>query len=367
MHDEPRRILGELIARFGLELHTDVRRTEALLRDFCPDYAREIFVLIQAQKQHVPAELLGAPAWMPQSLLRTRLVRRLQDNFALSETAAQWGVEAWAMALGLTAIPVQTTPGWPRQKAAVYPQPPIDENAVHNSPNLGKRLFDDSDVQLTQGPTKRAKHRQMFSEPLGAWWQTLLRSPVQLAVVTVVCAVAVVAGVGYSAFVSPQVEPATPAITLTINPVAALMVAYPLPRTAVVSTDALLIRSSPSISATAQGLLADGQEVGVIAFSEMGDWSQIGWPTAGWVSNEYLRFRSDGFPALDVTLGREAAQVMTPDLHVRSGPGTEFPIVGDLAVDQSVVIIATVTDGSWKQIVSPQTGWVSTMFVQVSE
>jgi uncharacterized protein YraI len=105
----------------------------------------------------------------------------------------------------------------------------------------------------------------------------------------------------------------------------------------------------------------------VLEFASDGQWSRIGFPTAGWVNNRYIQFLSEGTPAIHTTVGVEHAYVAAESLHVRSGPGTEFPIVQSLDHGQTVVIVAVVTDGGWKQIIMPGKGWVSTEFVQVSE
>ena len=46
MHNEPREKLRELIVEYGRSLCADPRRCEALLKDYCGQYKREIFVLI---------------------------------------------------------------------------------------------------------------------------------------------------------------------------------------------------------------------------------------------------------------------------------------------------------------------------------
>ncbi len=107
MKSEPRRVLQQLIERYGVELAQDPRRTEALLNDLCGEYRREIFVLVNAQRQNVPAELLAAPAWMPHAAVWSRLSRRLQDKLALAPDAADWAVETWAEALSLTQPPAR--------------------------------------------------------------------------------------------------------------------------------------------------------------------------------------------------------------------------------------------------------------------
>lgn len=101
MNDQPRQKLQEIIARHGRSVIRDARRCEGLLRDYAGRHRREVSVLVSALEEHVPEDLLGAPAGAPRAALLKRLARRLSDNRALSEPAAAWSVNSWALALGL--------------------------------------------------------------------------------------------------------------------------------------------------------------------------------------------------------------------------------------------------------------------------
>lgn len=101
MHDLPRQKLRELLDKYGLSLAEDSRRCEGLLRDHCPAQRREVFLLVNAQREHVPADLLAWPGGTSADDMLVRIARRLQDNLALDAAAAQWAVETWAVALGV--------------------------------------------------------------------------------------------------------------------------------------------------------------------------------------------------------------------------------------------------------------------------
>ena len=60
MDDLPRQKLKLIIAKYGVVLHDDPQRCEAFLRDFCGQYQQEISLLINAQKEKVPSELLNS-------------------------------------------------------------------------------------------------------------------------------------------------------------------------------------------------------------------------------------------------------------------------------------------------------------------
>lgn len=99
MHDLPRQKLRKLIIEYGRSLCGDPRRCEALLKDYCGQYKREIFVLISALKERVAYELINFQDNIPEVILLGRLVKRLQEDLALTEDAAKWTVESWRIAL----------------------------------------------------------------------------------------------------------------------------------------------------------------------------------------------------------------------------------------------------------------------------
>lgn len=102
MNEVPRHKLRELVARFGPGLCEEAPRCEAMLRDVCPEYRREIFVLVAALKERVVADLrVGAGGASPREALLDRLTHRLVEHLALAPEAARWAVESWALALGV--------------------------------------------------------------------------------------------------------------------------------------------------------------------------------------------------------------------------------------------------------------------------
>ena len=100
MNNAPRQTLRRIITKYGNDLCGDKRRCEGLLKDLCGEYRREINVLTSAIEERVPLDLLAAGKSMPRELLLTRLAKRLEDNLGLTEEAAHWAVDSWALALG---------------------------------------------------------------------------------------------------------------------------------------------------------------------------------------------------------------------------------------------------------------------------
>ncbi len=117
MNDEPRQKLCELIVEYGRSLCNDPRRCEGLLKDYCGNHKREIFVLVSALKKKVTDDLLKPSAGVPQEMVMGRLRKRLEDELALTAEAAHWAVESWALALGFITVPT------PIVKAAAQAQP----------------------------------------------------------------------------------------------------------------------------------------------------------------------------------------------------------------------------------------------------
>lgn len=101
----PRQQLYKLIATYGRSLCDDPRRCEALLKDTCGQYRPEIAVLVGALREGVAADLVASQNSVPQTVLLARLTKRLHDNLALTEDAAKWAVESWALALEVISAP----------------------------------------------------------------------------------------------------------------------------------------------------------------------------------------------------------------------------------------------------------------------
>src|SRR5688500_14926601 len=94
--------LSGIVASHGIAIVGDARRLRNLLRDLCGDQRRDVFLAVTAVEQRVPAELLGAPPFVPRAVLVGQLGRRLQQDCGLSEEAAAWAVEVWVAALGIS-------------------------------------------------------------------------------------------------------------------------------------------------------------------------------------------------------------------------------------------------------------------------
>ena len=93
--EELRRALARLVEQYGRAICREPQRLEAMLRDLCPAYRREIFLLVAAVKEQVVADLLVSLDVLPEDILVARGTRRLCESLGLSESSARWAIEAW--------------------------------------------------------------------------------------------------------------------------------------------------------------------------------------------------------------------------------------------------------------------------------
>src|SRR5277367_3912547 len=104
----PRDVLIDIIAKHGEPLLASPLRTEGLLKDYCGEFRREIFVLVSCLRTGVVEQLRrqGGP---PVKLVSARLALKLEQNLAISSDVAKWAVDSWAIALGLVQSGTTTT------------------------------------------------------------------------------------------------------------------------------------------------------------------------------------------------------------------------------------------------------------------
>ncbi|WP_079291182.1 formylglycine-generating enzyme family protein [Cylindrospermopsis raciborskii] len=120
MNDLPRQKLKEIIIQHGHALCDDPKRCEAFLRDYCGEYGREIFILISVLKQGIVKDLLNSNN-IPIELLLGRLTKQMQNNLGLTEEAARYGVESWAVVLDkMTLQPIETKSATLRNKMRTF-------------------------------------------------------------------------------------------------------------------------------------------------------------------------------------------------------------------------------------------------------
>jgi hypothetical protein len=92
--------LCEAVALYGQDLCDEPQRCEAVLNDLCRGNRREVGLLVAIAKEGLASDLRISSVGVPHNLLLGKHVKNLQNLF-FTEEAARWGIESWALALGL--------------------------------------------------------------------------------------------------------------------------------------------------------------------------------------------------------------------------------------------------------------------------
>jgi WD40 repeat protein len=100
MNDSLRQALCDIVAVHGPSVGDDPRRCGELLRAAAPGAEAAIDALLRALEARVPARLTLLTESLTLAPVTSGLVRRLVEEHGLSEDAARWAVESWALALG---------------------------------------------------------------------------------------------------------------------------------------------------------------------------------------------------------------------------------------------------------------------------
>jgi SH3-like domain-containing protein len=404
MHAQPQRTLKRLLKQYGQELIDDPRRTEALLRDLCGQHTREIFVLVNAQKQRVPNDLLTAPAWMPRQATYSRLSRLLQTKLALTEDAADWAVAAWAAALDLDSPPKGENWSWmPAQlRAPASPSSRKPRSKKRQKSHSGIQYRKEAARPSTSSGSMPGQPRQQVTRAMLAdrgWrlpkiplslptslWQGPIAWAAVLPWVALVTATIFMFAVLYwtSSLRSDRIaateatQEATPsvqsengaalpaaaeqrdALQLAASPSAYLTKLIPLPTWANVNVVTLNIRQAPALNSDVLDFLPEGAPVHVIAFSEDGRWSQIERPRSGWVSNEFLLFQSQDATLTSIRLNVHPRRTQPYAVEVRAAPRLDAEVTETLPPG-TVVVVATLIGepATWYQIADPAIGWIA--------
>jgi hypothetical protein len=130
MNERVREQLREIVERHGRPVLSDARLCESLLKDYCGQYKKEIFVLVCALREQVAADLLTSQDAVPREMLHALLIKRLQNNLALTEDASRWAVESWARALvGLSPVGDGSHPPPPAAREPVAVDAPTKASA----------------------------------------------------------------------------------------------------------------------------------------------------------------------------------------------------------------------------------------------
>ncbi len=139
MNPRPRQLLAQRLTKYGVALCDQPRRCISLLRDdlqgTCEAELNVLLLTLQYGIVHDLRAALQAPT-LPVALLLPQLMQRLRRKVPLDEAAARWGVESWAVALGMALPPAAPPVPAPRAAAPVAaPRPPAAPRVVPTTPS----------------------------------------------------------------------------------------------------------------------------------------------------------------------------------------------------------------------------------------
>jgi len=157
------------------------------------------------------------------------------------------------------------------------------------------------------------------------------------------------------------------AVVAVAAQVAAALLASPI---ASVNTGRLNVREGPSAGYRVIATISIGTDVEMFGRNADASWVQIRLSNGatGWVSSLYLNSNMI-FNDLPITASTAEPYgwVTTGRLNMRTGPGTQFPIVATLTQYDTVSIIGISPDGNWALIRAfSLTGWANAGFVGFS-
>ncbi len=147
----------------------------------------------------------------------------------------------------------------------------------------------------------------------------------------------------------------------------------------VVTAGALHVRYGAGANAVSLGRLGMGEQVFVLGQNATGEWLQIRWAYGvGWVTSRYVSLNgivgfvdgqggqfNESTPAnLAVTADSPYVIVNVTYLNVRTGPGINYAVVGQVYAGDALAIVGRNTDSSWYEVdTTVGRGWVYAGYV----
>jgi uncharacterized protein YraI len=190
---------------------------------------------------------------------------------------------------------------------------------------------------------------------------------------------------GATPYIITATLPPTPIPSITPTPVPPTPTATTVP-VAGMTTTQVNVRATPSTAGTQLAILPPFAKVQIVGKDAGSAWYLILYPDApggtGWVTAQYVNViqGADQIPVVigaptqgsapNQTPGSSASGVISQQVNVRKGPGTEFDALGTLNPKDVVALTGKDPSGSWLQIqytgAPGGVGWVAASFVQAA-
>jgi len=163
----------------------------------------------------------------------------------------------------------------------------------------------------------------------------------------------------------PTSTPLPPSPTATVTPVAGTVTAQ------------INVRSGPNVSYSSIGILNSGDKIQIIGKDPSGGWYGILYPSGpqghGWVLAIYIQ--AGDTAGLPVVALQEAGSGLTgkaiQTLNVRSGPGTDYAVLGMIQPNTVLLLTGKNETATWLQVEyaagAGGRGWVTTAYVQTND
>ena len=93
--------LKDIINIYGVSICDEPKRVESLLKDYCYENKKEVFLIIAALNENVVVEVQDIKHTTAKLSIVNRVTERLCDNLGITQDNAKWAVESWIYALDL--------------------------------------------------------------------------------------------------------------------------------------------------------------------------------------------------------------------------------------------------------------------------
>lgn len=137
------------------------------------------------------------------------------------------------------------------------------------------------------------------------------------------------------------------------------------------------VRSGPNVNYSSLGILESGQKIQILGRDQSGDWYVIAYPSGpqgrGWVTATYVQAsNTTSLPLVEIQdSDADVTGKATQQLNVRSGPGTDYNVLGMIQPGTVMLLTGKNENATWLQIEYAGgpggRGWVTAAYVQVND
>ena len=142
----------------------------------------------------------------------------------------------------------------------------------------------------------------------------------------------------------------------------------------IVTVSELNVRTGPSTNHSVISQVRKGAILSIIAKDNSTGWLKIQFKngSTGWVSGKYVTIATNDTVNInneDIKIADGPAQVTVSELNVRSGPGTNYPVISQVKKGNILAVIAVDNSDNWLKIQFKDgtTGWVSRKYVTLPD